>query len=109
MTRATIVELPELISRGKVWVSEEQAPPPYPLIVIVTVGVPATWSLVRQKFNTPKDFALQVQSIVDPKLRGFFFQNKDKYINKDDHDMSEMSDLFDKWLKSHYQKFEWKE
>ncbi len=66
-------------------------------------------SLVRQKFETQKDFALQVQAIVDSKLRGFFFQNKDMYLNKDDHDMSEMSDLFDKWLKSHYQKFNWKE
>lgn len=55
-------------------------------------------------FETQKDYALCVFKSVDKKYSGFFFGNKEKILNpKVDH-----VDLFRFWLKSNYQKFDWK-
>jgi hypothetical protein len=55
-------------------------------------------------FETQKDYALCVLKTVDKKYSGFFFGNKEKILNaKADH-----VDLFKFWLKSNYQKFDWK-
>lgn len=53
-----------------------------------------------------KLFAIQVKDKAPKELHGFFFQNADHFMKEADPNISEE---FEKWLKGHYQKFDWKQ
>jgi len=58
--------------------------------------------LKKMQFDSRKTFALEVNKIVDKKIRGFFFQNANKFLNGEDIEGLET------WFKSCYNKFDWK-
>jgi hypothetical protein len=72
-----------------------------------TSTVHAAHLVLKEDFETRKDFALFVQKNVDKTVQGFFFQNAEKFM--DHFDEGTLLELFEKWLGKHYRRFEWKE
>lgn len=55
-------------------------------------------------YETQKDYALKVVSLVDRVFHGFFFQQKDAILNH----QGNLRELFQSWLSMHQGKFNWK-
>lgn len=57
-------------------------------------------------FSTRKAYAAFVQNHAEPKVQGFFFKNANDFMKKD---LDDAGERFEKWLKEHYGRFDWKE
>lgn len=62
-------------------------------------------TLDPSKIQTQKDYALWVQSLTHKQFSGFFFQNKEQVMKKEN-----IGELFSWWIKCNYKKYEstWK-
>jgi len=63
--------------------------------------LPIVTEIAGGNYETQKDFAVKVQTVVPKQYTGFFFSNKEEILAK-----KADSDSFAKWMKKNYRKFE---